>query len=443
MTRSEALRRAVEAYCRRWEMLPEGGLVLCAVSGGRDSMALLHLLSAIGERRGFRVAAAHYNHRLRPTADRDEALVRDWCGAHGIPLVCGGGEVKAFAGKTGRSLEDAARTLRYEFLEQAADRLGAECIATAHHREDNAETVLLHLLRGSGLRGLGGIPPVRGRIIRPLLETSRADIDAYISENNIPYGEDETNADPRFTRNRLRLEVLPLLEDIAPGAAERIAGSAALLREDEDHLDREAEGLLPALEDGRAVLPVPLLRKQDGAMGRRLIRAAASRLGVSLSRSQTEAVLSLGSGGIQNLPCGLRAVRKAHQLILEKAPLSPPPQVLRPGDQAWGSWRIRLTRDVPPPPEHPYTVTLRDTGAPVTIAVWDGTGRLAVENGSRTIKRLFADRGIPPEQRDRYPALYREDRCVAILGVAADNGQRPAAGEPILTVSMEPLENLE
>ena len=184
-------------------MLPGGGTVLCALSGGRDSMAMLHILSRLAEE-GFRVAAAHFNHRLRSAADRDEAFVRDWCRERDIPLTCGAGDVRTFAAREGLGIEDAARKLRYAFLETAARDMGADRIATAHHREDNAETVLLHLLRGTGLQGLGGIAPVRGKIVRPLLETSRAEIDEYVQRNSIPYVEDESNQDTHFTRNRLR-----------------------------------------------------------------------------------------------------------------------------------------------------------------------------------------------------------------------------------------------
>ena len=240
----------LEAFCRKWDMLPRGALVLCAVSGGRDSMCLLHLLSALAAGGGFQVAAAHFNHRLRPTADRDEAFVRDWCRERSIPLTCGGADVRDFAAQAGTGLEDAARTLRYRFLEEAADRLGAGRIATAHHRQDNAETVLLHLLRGAGMQGLAGIAPVRGRVVRPLLETSRAEIDRYVQRHGVPFVEDETNSDPGFARNRLRLEALPLLEEIFPGCTGRIAGAGALLREENDHLRREAESLTPAAEGG-------------------------------------------------------------------------------------------------------------------------------------------------------------------------------------------------
>ena len=423
------------SFCEKRNMLPAGALVLCAVSGGRDSMALLHLLLDMAEKGGFRVAAAHFNHRLRPTADRDEAFVRDWCRARDVPLVCGIGDARAFARQAGTSLEDAARTLRYQFLESTADRLGAERIATAHHREDNAETVLLHLLRGSGLQGLGGIPPVRGRIVRPLLEMGREDINSYIQMNSIPFVEDETNRDTAFTRNRLRLEVLPLLEEISPGCGERIAGMAALLREEDCHLRREAEALLPESGGGEQVLPAPLLGRQDPAMGRRLVRTMGRRLGVELSRSQVEAVLALSSGGYLDLPGGLCAVRQPHRLILRKRTVLPPPLVLQMGAQDWGPWRV-VVRPGGPAAENDRTVVLKTCSGTLTIAAWDGRGRLAVENGSRTIKRLFADRGIPVECRGEHPALYLNGVPAAVFGVATDWEHRPRPGEGCLVIEL-------
>lgn len=432
--------REVEAFCRQWNMLPEEGLILCAVSGGRDSMALLHLLWTMSGERGFSVAAAHYNHQLRPTAGRDEEFVRAWCGERDIPFFCGRGNVPACAAETGRSLEDAARMLRYRFLEETADRLGAERIATAHHREDNAETVLLHLLRGAGLQGLTGIPPVRGRIVRPLLETSREAINAYVEENAIPYQEDETNLDPAYTRNRLRLEVMPLLEALSPGYAGRIACAAELLREENGHLLREAEALLPPKKGGEEeMVPVPLLMAQDGALRRRLVRAMAHRLGAELTAIQVEAVLALGSGGYLDLPDGLCAVRKPHKLILRRRPPAPEPLALTTGEQRWGPYTVRVWKTEETPAETGDTLVLdaEQAAGPLVIAQWDGRGRLAVENGSRTIKRLFADRGVPVEKREEHPALYAGERLAAVFGVATDWNFRPGSGGTRLVISLK------
>lgn len=438
-TTIDPLVRQVRAFCGKHDMLPQGGTVLCAVSGGRDSMALLHLLGVLGAEEGVQVAAAHFNHRLRPAADRDEAFVRSWCAGRGIPLFCGSGDVSAFARETGRSVEDAARELRYRFLEEAAEDLGADRIAAAHHREDNAETVLLHLLRGAALQGLGGIPPVRGRLVRPLLETAREDIDQYIRRHSIPFVEDETNSDTAFTRNRLRLEVLPLLEELSPGCGGRIAAAAELLREEDGHLRREAEALVPEASDGAVTLPVPVLERQDKAVQRRLVRTMGRKLGVELTKAQTEAVLSLKSGGCLDLPQDLCAVRKPHRLCLKKHAPFPPPLVLREGRQDWGRWRITLERRTGPVEGGPDRIVLRDTGGELTAAAWDGTGRLAVENGSRTIKRLFADAGVPIERRREYPAVLLDGTPVAVLKVAVDRACRPQENEACLVITWEPL----
>ena len=427
----------VWSYARKWNMLD--GLVLCAVSGGRDSMVMLRLLSALGAEGGFHIAAAHFNHRLRPTADRDEAFVRDWCREQGIPLTCGAGDARGFACREGLSVEDAARKLRYAFLESAARDMGADHIATAHHREDNAETVLLHLLRGTGLQGLGGIAPVRGAIVRPLLETSRAEIDAYAARNSVPYVEDESNRDTRFTRNRLRLGGLPLLEELSPGCGGRIAAAAELLREEDGHLRREAEALVPEAVDGAVTLPVPVLERQDKAVQRRLVRTMGRKLGVELTKAQTEAVLSLKSGGCLDLPQDLCAVRKPHRLCLKRHAPVPPPLVLREGRQDWGRWRITLERRTGPVEGGPDRIVLRDTGGELTVAAWDGTGRLAVENGSRTIKRLFADAGVPIERRREYPAVLLDGTPVAVLKVAVDRACRPQENEACLVITWEPL----
>ena len=200
------------SWMEQWHMLPpKGGLILCAVSGGRDSVCLLHYLHALGARCGFTVAAGHYNHHMRPTAQRDEDFVRDLCAALQVPFYTDGEDVYAFAKTRHVGVEEAGRQLRYAFLEQLADTIGASSIATAHHMADQAETVLLNLLRGTGPEGLAGIPPVRGRLIRPLLQTSRQEIEAYLEAHGLGHVEDETNESVDFSRNRLRKNVISSL----------------------------------------------------------------------------------------------------------------------------------------------------------------------------------------------------------------------------------------
>ena len=195
------------------ELLPDNSRVLCAVSGGADSVALLALLREEG--RGIRVACAHFHHGLRGAeADRDEAFVRDLCARWDLPFFVGRGDAAACARERGISVETAARELRYAFREETADAWGADLIATAHTAGDNAETLLLHLARGTGLTGLTGIPRRRGRIVRPLLDVSRAEIEAWLGERGIPHVEDSTNALDEAARNRLRHSAIPALESV-------------------------------------------------------------------------------------------------------------------------------------------------------------------------------------------------------------------------------------
>ena len=186
------------AWMERFGMFPPpGGTILCAVSGGRDSVCLLDYLWRLGQERGFSVAAAHLNHGMRPTAQRDEELVRRLCRQRDIPFYTEKVDVYALCDAWRLTVEETGRRARYEFLRRTAASIGAAFIATAHHREDQAETVLLQLLRGTGPQGLAGIPPVREGIIRPLLDTPRAAIDAYIAAHDLPYVTDETNLDTR------------------------------------------------------------------------------------------------------------------------------------------------------------------------------------------------------------------------------------------------------
>ena len=174
-------------------------------------------------------------------------------------------------------------------------------------------------------------------------------------------------------------------------------------------------------------------------MRRRLVRTAGLRLGVSLSREQVAAILALGSGGHLDLPGGLCASRNPHQLVLRRQEPLPPPLPLHLGEQDWGPWQVLVRRSPEPPAEGTDTVALIPQAGPLSIAAWDGTGRLAVENGSRTIKRLFADAGVPIERRREYPAVLLDGTPVAVLKVAVDRACRPQENEACLVITWEPL----
>ena len=219
-----------------------GARVLCAVSGGVDSMYLLHRMTALGAQRGFAVGCAHFNHGLRGAeSDRDEAFVRAQCEKLGVPFYAGRGDV---ASVRGMGTEAAARELRYAFLAQCAQAHSYDWIATAHTADDNAETLLLNLARGCGLRGLTGIPPQRDKLLRPMLDTTRAQAEAYLTAHAIPHVEDSTNVADAYARNRVRHGMVPALESVNPAFVQHAADTAALLREDEAFLSGLAADFL-------------------------------------------------------------------------------------------------------------------------------------------------------------------------------------------------------
>ena len=270
-----------------------GRRVLCAVSGGADSMYLLHRCLEGAAENGFGVCAAHYNHCLRgEESERDEAFVRGECARLGVDLRVGRGDVSGYAASHGMGTEEAARTLRYTFLEQAADELLADTIATAHNADDNAETVLFALARGSGPRGLAGIPPRRGRIVRPMLGVTRAEIERYLDSHGIEHVEDSTNASLDYSRNRIRALVMPVLRGRNPGFAEAAQRSSALLRADDEYLDSLARDFLARYPQGR--VKASELAGAGWSVASRVVRMMAPR---ALELRHVEAVLALAKSG--------------------------------------------------------------------------------------------------------------------------------------------------
>ena len=259
----------------RYGMLCQGDSVLCCVSGGADSAAMLHLLAEVQDQLGISVNAIHVNHGLRgEESDRDEAAVRKLCEELGVAL-----EVSYLQLSHKRSIEETARELRYQAFFEAAVKFSCNRIATAHTENDNAETVLLHLTRGSGLHGLTGIPAVRGNIIRPLLGASREAVLQYLFENGISYCEDSSNACVEFSRNRIRHRVVSELSEINPAAVKAIANTASLLSQDEDFIRNEVARSLSFASENDCAWRYPCERLT------KLHPAISSRVMLELSRN--------------------------------------------------------------------------------------------------------------------------------------------------------------
>lgn len=303
MQHSEFLARTIETL-KRYEMIPENSAVLVGFSGGADSVTLLSVLYELSEGSGdfppFSLYACHVHHGIRGAeADRDERFCRAFCRERAIPFSARHVDVPALAKERGESEETIGREVRYRYFEELSEKIMRQNppltgihIATAHTASDDAETVLYHLARGTGLNGLTGIPPVRGAVIRPLIEFERADIEAYCMDLGLEFMTDSTNGDVSYARNRVRHEVLPALERVHPGAEAHIAKTTVTLRRDADCLEQLSGELLRRSWTREDTLDVSILRSAPDAV---LIRALATAIrdytGVSAEQRHLEDLL--------------------------------------------------------------------------------------------------------------------------------------------------------
>jgi tRNA(Ile)-lysidine synthase len=288
--------------------VPDDAHLVLAVSGGPDSMALLHGVAhaTATQQAAWRPTVAHLDHGLRAESGDDAAFVADAARALGLPVDVRRTDVAALARGEGRSLEDAGREARYRFLEEIA---GPDALmATAHTADDAAETVLMNLLRGSGLAGVRGIPARRGRIVRPLLDERRATLRRLLDGAGVTYRDDPSNADPAFLRNRVRAEVLPLLEALRPGAVESIGRFARLAAEDDQLLDAVAAAELGRRQSGPGS-EIDWRDPPSAALGRRVLRLAIGEPAPSAER--LEALMDAASGDRGGVTIELGAGRAA------------------------------------------------------------------------------------------------------------------------------------
>lgn len=307
MRMNESLDRQALDTMERYGMLAPGARVIVALSGGADSMALLHFLFCLKESRGWTLEAAHVNHLLRGEAsEEDERFVRRVCGQLGIPLHVERADVRALAAQRGIGLEECGRQVRYAFFACVS---GGGMVATAHTLSDCMETLYHNLTRGAGLRGICGIPPVRGNTVRPLIECTRTQVEDYCALHAVPYRTDASNFSRDYTRNRIRMEVLPVIRQLNPAAEAAARRFFSDVREDEAYLDQLAQEALAAAEKGTGYDARLLARLAVPVRRRALYRILYRQGGVMPEhRHIRRAEELLGSGGRASLNGGLDAV---------------------------------------------------------------------------------------------------------------------------------------
>lgn len=410
--------------------IPPGSKVLCAVSGGADSMCLLHMLS---QREDIDLVAAHFNHQLRSReSDEDEAFVRNICTQWNIPFTAGQGDVLAFARQKGFSTEEAARALRYDFLEKAAQAEGCGLIATAHNADDNAETILMNLIRGTSLHGLTGIPSQRGNIVRPLLGMTRGEISAYLDEHGIPHREDSSNADEAYTRNKIRRQVIPILRELNLKAVEHINFTARQLSGVDHFLEKEAQKHTAQVkvQNGRLEFPfLDHLRTSPDILSRMLLQLL-DKLGVGrkdITAKHLQALQYMMAHSCfrcesrMDLPHGITARCYWNTLILEKRPQKLTQlRLIEDLPVHWGNYTLTLSTrpegeglffQLPDKAYHVVSVAPCPPGERLT---------LPESSGGRTVKRLCLDKGISLSERDGLPAIYVDDRLAAVWRLGVD-----------------------
>ncbi len=405
-----------------------GDEIVCAVSGGADSMALLWGLYLLKDTLGYSLSAAHFDHGLRGEESRQDAqFVRAFCEYHEISLTVGSGKV--VAGKKG--LEAAARDARYAFLDTLPGK-----IATAHTADDNAETVLMHLVRGTGLKGLGGIAPVNGRMIRPMLGITRQQVEEFLAQWSIPHREDSSNFGDDFLRNRLRHHVMPLLKQENPRLSENLSAMALRLRQDEAALSRMAEfDDLPDVEK---------LKEMHPAIRSRMLERFLKRQGVREPEAQHIAMLealvfSDKPSARAKLPGGVTICRNYRHLVVFQD-VKPLETVVLSQNGEWTLPDLGIKVITEPAwslDSRGESFVISPVGNLVMRCRQEGD-EIRRPGGTKTLKKLFIDRKIPAQKRLQIPVFGDEKGVLAVYGIGV-NLDRVPKSLPAIRITIQPL----
>ncbi len=428
---------------RKQNLLQPDDTVIVAISGGADSTALLDLLNRLSEY-NLKLIAAHLNHCLRGNdSDADEEFCRRLAARYSVPFESRRINIRELA-RTGQlNLEDAGRRARISFLDELRAKHDGSAIAMAHHADDQAETLLMRLLRGSGMTGLSGMGYRNSRgYIRPLLETTRHEIEQYLRERGLSWCEDASNQDTIYLRNRIRHELLPLLEQYNPAIRTSLAATASILHDDEAvlvELTERAFNDTCSTKEGGVVCNIKKLLIFDQALQRRIFRHAFKQVAGSLdglSRRHTDAVIALMASERPNsqlaLPQGITVVREYGSLLFKHSRNSEPEtlpdfQITGPGQyklSTGGSLTIEIINHPPDflsRSDYSVHVDLNSSPFPWRVRTFHPGDRMVPFGmiGHKKVKDIFIDRKIPQTVRRHTPLLYCGDRLIWLAGISA------------------------
>jgi tRNA(Ile)-lysidine synthase len=464
-----SIKETAVALIRRHTLLMPGHRVAAAVSGGLDSVALLRLLVELKSELGIVVSVAHFNHQLRGVeSDADERFVADLADKHDLVFHGGAGDVQEYSNQHHLSVEAGARALRYQFLSRLVTENVVDRVATAHTLDDQAETVLLRLVRGAGTRGLAGIYPTLSStgksaentttIIRPLLGVQRKELQGYLNEIDQTWREDSSNRDLRHSRNRLRHGIMPrLARDLNPSVQSTLAETAEIAREEEAHWNSEVKQILPRVwnqED--ASLSLQELRQLSIAMQRRVIRGAASSIGLTLEFRHVEEVLLVASGesGGAALPKDWVASAQAGRLRFDPVnacvaadfeyPLPVPGCVDVPElNASFEALLVHGSAEGYNPQDYKSeelgTAGVSSAGRPIQtsnllVRNWRPGDRFwaAHAKSEKKVKELLQERRITGTERKQWPVVVYEDRLIWMRGFTAKHPVKLEASEHLL-----------
>lgn len=423
--------------------------MLVAISGGADSTALLQALWKLRARLRTQISACHVHHGLRgEEADADARHAAAFAASLGVPYVEKRVDAAAYARERRLSLEAAAREVRYARLEEAADELMASRIATGHTADDQAETVLLNMIRGAGPVGLSGMPPVRGRVIRPLIDVTHAEVEAYCREEGLEYRLDRSNLDPRFRRNRLRLEVIPLLAQLQPNVVGALCRLADVMRAENDYIDSQVDWVereIVRQEGDTILITLEGLVAAPLSIQRRIVRRAIARLSgseVDLGLERVDAVVALASvgrtGSAIELHAGLHVARTyEHLAIGPAAPAAPVPgewplpvpgaaEIAQVGMTISAEYSDEVTVSADPSVVRIDAATVTP---PLLVRTWRPGDRFTPLGMTKPVKLqdFFVNAKVPRAERDRTLLVESAGRIVWVVRHRIDEGSKVTA----------------